>query len=178
MAIRPFKAVDATAAVVVHAVKALAAVEAPLIQFCHFSKLIFRENNSYLLLWPRRQLAVVVLELAPLPVVVWHAVALVGVVDDEAEGVVLARVGVAPLQLDITGVAGEAERAGAGEAAAVGGVHAHAAVGAGSGQALIHVLLAVRAGPAGGAVAAERGAEAVHAAAAVLEKREDTNINI
>ena len=69
----------------------------------HFTKYV-RSSLLYLL-WPRWQLAVVVLELASLPVEVWDAVALVGLVHHEAQRVVLARVRVAPLQLDITDVA-------------------------------------------------------------------------
>ena len=79
--------------------------------------------------------------------VVRHAVALVAVVDDEAERVVLTRVRVALLELDGARGACEAEGAGAEERAL--GVHAHAAVLArAEGGALVHVGGAAGPGPA------------------------------
>ena len=52
-------------------------------------------------------MAVVVLVLAPLAVVVRDAVALIGPVHHETEGVVLARVGIALLKLNLAIVTGE-----------------------------------------------------------------------
>ena len=78
--------------------------------------------------------------------VVRDAVALVGVVHHEAEGVVLARVGVAFLKLNLTVLAREAE--GAGAKVGAGQVHAHPPVGARAGQAFVHVLGAGCAFPA------------------------------
>ena len=58
-------------------------------------------------LWPWRQLAVVVLVLAPLAVVVRDAVALIGPVHHETEGVIFARVRIALLKLNLAIVTGE-----------------------------------------------------------------------
>ena len=76
---------------------------------------------------------------------VWDAVALVGVVHHEAEGLVLARVRVALLQRDLAVGARVAE--GAGAEVGAGQVHAHPAVGAGTAQALVQVHRACGAGP-------------------------------
>ena len=77
---------------------------------------------------------------------VGDAVALVRVLDHEAEGVVLARVRVALLQLDLAVLARVAE--GAGAEVGAGQVHAHPPVRAGAAQALVHILHAGRARPA------------------------------
>lgn len=98
------------------------------------------------LLWKWWEQAVIIFVLTPRAVVVRDAVALVGVVHHEAEGVVLARVGVAFLKLNLTVLAREAE--GAGAKVGAGQVHAHPPVGARAGQAFVHVLGAGCAFPA------------------------------